>query len=209
VLLEQLARRLTAGGWLTESVVAWIPLAVAQIALSLIVYSAVQQDLRQSADDPQIQFAEDAAGRLSGGQSPQSVLPAAPVDIRQSLAPFMIVYDGSGAVAASSAVLAGATPSLPAGVLSSVVSGRAGKPWSGSPSGESRLTWQPEGGVRSAVVIRHYDGGFVLVGRSLREVEEREDRLLALVGLGLALSLGATLVAVCGPRLIFARGRPW
>jgi len=208
-VLQKLARRRQAAGWLTETVLAWLPLAVVQIALSLIVYTAVQQDLRQSANDPQIQIAEDAAARLSGGQPPPSVLPAAPVDIRSSLAPYMIVYDDSGAVAASSAILAGTTTALPSGVLSAVVSGRGGKPWRGSPPNESRFTWQPADGVRSAVVVRHYDGGFVLVGRSLREVEEREDRLLALVGLGLALSLGATLVAVCGPRLIFGPRWPW
>ena len=39
--------------------------------------------------------------------------------------------------------------------------------------GEDRLTWQPEPGVRSATVVVHYQGaqaGFVMAGRSLREV---------------------------------------
>ncbi len=51
---------------------------------------------------------------------------------------------------------------------------------SASRVGEDRITWQPEPGIRSAVVVVHYTGatpGYVMAGRSLREVEWRIDRL--------------------------------
>jgi len=62
---------------------------------------------------------------------------------------------------------------------------------------EQRLTWQPTPGVRSAIVIRHYGGsspGFVLAGRSLREVEQRIARLIGIVTIMWAGALAFLLV---------------
>lgn len=95
----------------------WLPLAVVTTALCRLVYLAVQQSLRWGANDPQIQMAEDAADTLSAGRTPESVLPAASIDVARSLAPFMIVYNDSGETLASSGLLHGQTPVLPAGVL--------------------------------------------------------------------------------------------
>jgi hypothetical protein len=39
----------------------WLPLAVAITILAGLVYATVQQSLRQGANDPQIQLAEDTA----------------------------------------------------------------------------------------------------------------------------------------------------
>lgn len=64
--------------------------------------------------------------------------------------------------------------------------------------GQNRVTWQPEPRVRSAAVTVPFGGaqpGYVLAGRSLREVEQREDNLLLLALLGGLITLGATLVA--------------
>ena len=65
-------------------------------------------------------------------------------------------------------------------------------------NGEARFTWQPAPGVRAATVITSFDGsskGFVLAGRSLREVEQLEDHIFAVVALGLAGGLVVTLAA--------------
>ncbi len=44
---------------------AWLPIAVVTIGLCGLAYLTVQQSLRQGANDPQIQMADDtAAGRL-------------------------------------------------------------------------------------------------------------------------------------------------
>ena len=163
----------------------WPPLAAVATGISGLVYVAVQQDFRQSANDPQIQMAEDAAALLASGQPPQSVVPATNVDIAKSLAPFTMVFDDSGRTIASSAQLDGDIPLLPPGVFTPA---RA--------RGEIRFTWQPAPEARSAVVIVHYAGehpGFVLAGRSLREVEKRQRALMAEVGVAWVATLWLAL----------------
>src|SRR5438270_7168527 len=59
----------------------WLPVALAITVLSGLVYVAVQQDLRQGANDPQIQMAEDAAVQLEAGQQPAAVVGAGKVDM--------------------------------------------------------------------------------------------------------------------------------
>lgn len=163
----------------------WIPLGIAVTALSGLIYLVVQQDQRQSANNPQIQMAEDLAVNLAGGQTPQSLIPATEVDISKSLAPFIIIYDDAGRPVASSAVLKGRIPALPEGVFQTV-----------KQQGQRRFTWQPEPGIREAVVINHFDGarpGFVLAGRSLREVEKQTGNLLKEVLAGWVATLVVTL----------------
>jgi hypothetical protein len=160
----------------------WVPLAVALTGLSLVVYAAVQQDLRQSANDPQIQMAEDAAAELDGGASPGTVLPNRQIELSDSLAPFVMVFDKSDALLASSATLEGHTPEFPKSVLQNL-------------QGQDRITWQPQAGVRSAVIVQAWQGGFVVVGRSLRLVEEREQNTLVLTAAAWAASVAASGVA--------------
>lgn len=166
----------------------WLPIAGVAVVFCLLVYAAVQQALRESADDPQIQMAEDAATTFASGTVPQSPAPPATIDIARSLAPFMIFYDDSGKVLASSALLHGEMPSPPPGVFDYV-----------RRHGEERVTWQPEPGVRIASVIVRVSGpqyGFVLAGRSLREVEKREARLMTQAGAALLFTLGISLAFV-------------
>jgi len=144
------------------------------------IYVAGQQVLRQSANDPQIQMAEDTATALASGSSaPADFMPASrqPFDITKSLAPFTIIFDSGGVILESSGDLNGENFSFPMGVFDYAKA-----------NGEDRFTWQPEVGQRFAVVLKYYavggKSGFVLVGRSLREVEIREDNLELLVGFG-------------------------
>jgi len=155
--------------------------------LSGLLYAAVQQDLRQSANDPQIQMAEDTAAKLADGQQVQNVVPSEKVDIANSLAPYIIVFDATGKPIASSVQLNGQTPTIPSGVFDYV-----------RQNGEDRITWQPQSGVRSAIVVTQFKGpnpGFVLAGRSLREVEIREDDIMHLILLGWIAILLVTLLA--------------
>ncbi len=62
----------------------WIPFAVVLTAVALMVYAAVQQVYRSSANDPQIQMAEDTAARLAAGASPETVVAGEPVDMARS-----------------------------------------------------------------------------------------------------------------------------
>lgn len=165
----------------------WLLIAIIVSGLSGLLYATVQQVLREGANDPQIQMAEDAAATLTAGGQVQSVVPPGEVDIAKSLATYMIVFDESGKPVAASARLNGQIPTIPAGVFNYV-----------RQNGEDRITWQPQPGVRSAVVVTRFQGatsGFVLVGRSLREVEIREDDLLQIDFVGWAGILIVTFFA--------------
>ncbi len=180
----------------------FLPLAIVITATCGLVYGAVQQDLRQSANDPQIQIAEDIAGAIDHGQPPQTIIPPFKVDISKSLAPYVIIYDKDGNVLQSGVQLDGKTPDVPRGVFNV-------SQWKnpiighhltlGTPTDETRFTWQPKDDVRSAAVIKKFSGaggGYVLAGRSLREVEARVMRLLLYVGLAWVVTMGATFIAV-------------
>jgi hypothetical protein len=168
----------------------WLPLAAALTAVFAFIYLSVQQDLRMGLNDPQIQMAEDAASALAANQPVDSLIPAnaAKVDMTQSLAPFLIVYDSSGSPVASGASLNNQVPIPPAGVFDYV---RQHK--------EDRVSWQPAPDVRSAAVIVAVNGGqggFVLAGRGMREVEDRESQLTNMVMTGWLAALVVTLVIV-------------
>jgi hypothetical protein len=173
---------------LKPTLLRWLPLAFLTTALCALVYLVIQQEGRQLADEPQGQIARDAAAALAGGRPVESVVPPVPIDLGQSLAPFVMVLDNAGAVVATSGRLRGQTRVVPAGVLEHV-----------RQSGEERVTWQPEPGVRMAtVVVRRADAGagFVVSGRSLRETEERIERIQTIVGLAWILTLVGLLVLV-------------
>ena len=158
----------------------WLIFFIVITACCGMLYLAVQQDMRISANDPQIQMAEDTAVSLGAGQKMTSVTP---IDIATSLASFLIIYNSEGQVIFSGAKLNDQTPQLPSGVFASVKS-----------NGEQRFTWQPQVGVRIATVVVPYSGGYVLAGRSLREVEKRIDQLGIQVGVVWGSTVGIVTV---------------
>ena len=169
----------------------WLPLAALTTALCALVYLAVQQALRQAVNDPQIQMAEDAAYALSQGEPANSVIPTSQVEMSRSLAPFIVMYDETGEAVASSGSLHGQIPSPPAGVFDFV-----------KRNGEDRITWEPENGVRIAAIFERYEGsisGFLLVGRSLREIEKRESQVEMITGIAMLATWVLTFIilALC------------
>jgi hypothetical protein len=177
---------------LSRVFVSWVPLAVVFTLALGITYVAVQQSYRSAADDPQIQMAEDAARMLDAGADPAAVLPASQVELADSLAPFVILFDADGAPLMSNATLHGNLPEVPLGALEAA-----------RDQGENRVTWQPEDGVRIASVIRPtHDGSYVLAGRSLREPEERVAALGQLLSLGWLAGIGALFVVCAGLDLL-------
>lgn len=166
----------------------WLPFAGATVMVSGLVYLTSQQMWRQMANDPQIQVARDAAMRLAAGQPPDAVVPAAQIDFSQSAALFVEVLNDAGAILKSSGTLRGQLRTTPSGVFDHA-----------RVSGEERVTWQPERGVRIASVVVRIPGapgGFVLAGRSLQETGERVDRFQNLIGLACLAILAALLVLV-------------
>lgn len=185
-----------AGTRLGTAARAWIPLAVAVVCMCALVYGGVQHELRTGANDPQIQLTEDAAASLAAGASGSGIVPSQTVDIANSLAPWIVLCDNAGSPVVSSGFLDGKPPILPKGVFTYTLK-----------AGEDRITWQPRPGVRQAVVVRKIQGatgGFAVSGRSLREVEKRVDDLNLEVGIALAFTLAATLLAA----LVLTRTQP-
>jgi hypothetical protein len=139
-----------------------------------ISYAIGQQNLRQGANDPQVQIAQDGVTALNvSGNRPPLNFSNTKIDMSKSYDVFIITFDKSQHVTASSGILNGTTPSLPSGALDNT-----------KKAGESNFTWQPQSGVRIAAVAQYYNGpaeGYVLVGRSLKEVEKREDALGTMV----------------------------
>jgi hypothetical protein len=171
---------------LARAAVLWVPLAAAITGISGLIYAADLNGMRSAANDPQIQIAEEAVTSLDAGVPPGSVIPSTRVDMSSSLQPYVVVFDPSGRVITSSVTLHGRQPDFPVSVFDGLQGG-----------GQDRITWQPEVGVRSAVVVEHWRGGFVLAGRSLRLTEERETDLELLVAAGwLGTSAFTALVAV-------------
>jgi hypothetical protein len=163
----------------------WLPLVVVITALCGLVYISVQQSLRQGANDPQIQMAEDAAGALTAGTAARTVVPATLVDMNRSLAPFLIIYSPDGQPVAGSGLLDGKLPEIPKGVLDYAAQ-----------NGQNRVSWQPEDGVRIAAVVVPSGSGFVLAGRSLQEVEKRELQVQGFAAAAWVFGLLASLAAV-------------
>jgi hypothetical protein len=166
----------------------WLIVGLVTTAFCGLVYVTVQQMLRQGANDPQIQMAEDIARELENGGIIPAVMPANQVDLAHSLAPFVILFNDQGTQIASSGRLGGQSPAIPGGVLDYT-----------RRHGEDRITWQPEPGVRIASVVIAYTGanpGFVLVGRSMREVERRIGQIELFCGVTWIATLGLALIVI-------------
>ncbi len=175
----------------------WLPISAAVTIACGLIYAEEQSSLREAANDPQIQMAEDAASRLAAGTPARALVSDSTVDIAASLAPFLIVYDTNGTAIGSSAHLHGGTPTLPSGVLSSA-----------RQAGEDRVTWEPASGIRIAAVVVSYAGGAVLAGRSLREVEQRESDALGLAAAGWLTAEVAAALTIFACEVIAERRYP-
>lgn len=169
---------------------AFIPLAAVITILTGLVYVSVHQVLRQGANDPQIEYAQDwAADPHAGSDLAARLQPS--VDIGKSLALFATIYDNNGNVLGSSGQLNGQDPKLPDGIFEYVRN-----------IGEDRVTWQPEPGVRVALVVTRYshsgESGFIAVGRSLREVERRSELLQWYAAGAWFIALVLSLILIAG-----------
>lgn len=168
----------------------WFGYAAVITLLCGIIYIVGQQGFRQSANDPQFQMVEDAANAISKGADPKSLIgTSAPLEISETLSPYLIIYDRTGNLVANGALLNGKPLKIPQGVLDYV-----------QKNGADKATWQPRQGVRQAMVaVRTNAAGknyTVIAGRSLRKTEERIQTLAAQVAFGWALAVTAMLVVV-------------
>ena len=174
----------------------WIPLAFVATVLCGFTYAGIQQVYRNSADDPQIQMAEDAAAAIAAGATPANVAGTGTVDADTSLAPFLVVYSAARKPVGGTGVLGGVPPTPPQGVFDAATA-----------TGRNRFTWQPPSGVRIATVVVPVEGGrgWVLAGRSLREAERGVDQLGWMALSAWAVALAGSLALVGGLEGLAAR----
>lgn len=164
----------------------FLPLAFGLTALLGVTYINEQQLLRGGANEPQLGMAHDMADALAA--SPAATTTGATFAIESDLSPYTVVYDSYGNPIGGTGLLHGALPDIPPGIFDVIRS--KGQP--------DVLTWQPEAGVRQAIVVVPVNGGsggFVMAGRSLAYVEQEESRLTLRTAIGWVVTL---LVALLG-----------
>jgi hypothetical protein len=98
----------------------------------------------------------------------------------------------TGALLATSAQLDGTSVVPPTGVFAYV-----------RDHGEDVISWQPAAGVRSAIVIDSFRGGYVVAGRSLTWTEQAEGAL----GLWAVIGWAAAVMLAGGVALLVERLR--
>jgi hypothetical protein len=168
--------------WL-RVILKWLPLAFVITFVCVLVYFVDQQHWRLGANYPQIAMADRIAAVVGSGQ-PVTGLLGPTVDLTSDQSTWVMIFDAQQKLNVANVTLNGIDPALPAGVLNDAVK-----------SGESRITWQPMTGVRQAIVVKYFhdtndNPGWVVVGRSLTEIETRTDKL----GLEVLLAYGAGLL---------------
>lgn len=146
-------------------------------------YGSVQQSLRLSADDSQVQITGDILNSLSQGADPKQ-LSATAADMSTTLTPFVIIYDNNEKAVGSTVELDKKIPVPPSGAFKKTAK-----------LNEARFTWEPKKGVREASIMVKYKNGYVLVGKSLKEVEYKIDKIFMLTIVAWVMGIGATSLA--------------
>ncbi len=168
----------------------WLPLGFAITIICGLVYTTNQFELRANANDPQISIVNDVANAMNQGIPYEAFQSSNPVEITESLAPYLVIYTPDHEAVGGNGMLHGKPPRLPLAVFEYAKA-----------HGEYRFTWEPEPDVREAGVLRFVNGmtpGYVFVARSFGETEGRISVLFHLseIGWGLAMlgSLGFTML---------------
>ena len=144
-----------------------LPVALAATVLFLTIYFVMEQNYRSNANDPQIQMAQDEANNLNTTQG-TGFSYGQNVDLSKTLATFNVIYDNNGKLITPT-VANGASATLPSGVASYA-----------KKHGEDIFTWNINN-TRIAAVVEKFDRGYVLVGRSLKEIDKRIGQMAGLV----------------------------
>jgi hypothetical protein len=181
------------------------PSAVVLTLLCGLVYAVGQQNLRQGANDPQIELVRNMELALRAG----TVVPAdyasdQLVDIRYSLSPFVMIFDQESQLLVSTGQLDGESLSVPDGVLDYM-----NDHWE-----EHTITLQPTPKVRLAAVFKTVPLNkpglqtvTVMSARSLQVVEEREQQVL-LFAAGVW-GVGMVILVVWSAGRLYLKQRGW
>lgn len=172
---------------------AMIPFVVSITAVLVVMYGITQTVYRQTANDPQVQRVHEVLEKIESGVSPTTIRSSFPIDLTTSLDTFIIITDESGKIQASDAFIAGRQPVPPVASLRYAAE-----------HGQQRITWQPEDGVRLAIVTQTSKDKktMVVVGRSLQEAEQRIRQLGMFAGAGWLVTLIGVYLSLVGVAMI-------
>ncbi len=144
------------------------------------IYCVTHQIYRANANDPQVEVTNQVADVINQNVPLDAIVSEAEqIDMAQSLSLFVMIFDKDKKLIGSSAVIDGQTPT-PSDQAFEVAKS----------SGDKRFTWEPKTGVKVAAVLKMVgDKGYVLAGRSLKEVETRQAGLIKTLAIGWAASV--------------------
>jgi hypothetical protein len=190
---------------LKKSLEAWIPSALILTLVFFFGGMAISQVYRTSADDPQVQYVEEIGNYLSTKDSdPKNVTGDQKIDPAKSLSPFVIIFNNDRKTVTSSADFEGGTP-IPASskfskINKSYLFGLLKN------EGQVRFSWGLNSKVRVAAVLSSYqvegkDAGYILVGRSLKEVDGRILYSIVTLAIGWLISCLVTFLYFLLPSL--------
>ncbi|WP_158748367.1 hypothetical protein [Acidobacterium sp. S8] len=142
------------------------------LTFSLVAVSVFhQQILRRGADRAPQQIVSSLKAHASSIEEATILQAAAPAEIAspawlESQSPFTAIYNAQGDVVSANATLHGALPQPPRGIFKRM-----------RDSGLYKVTWQPESGIRVALVGEPAASGqFLVAGQSLIKAETRISR---------------------------------
>lgn len=179
-----------------HAALAWLPLGIVITGLCGLVYMVVQQEYRQTWNDPQIELVEQINSNLTLGVPAMKAVNwfPSPWDLANyGVWPWAAVFDKDGKLIKSDVVLDGQPISIPKGVFD-LAKQNIGKDT--QVLRQNRVTWQPRDGIRSAIVVQYNEEQdmYAVSGRSLWEVEIREKMLSEMVFFAWLLLLVSTFV---------------
>ncbi|QQS23273.1 hypothetical protein IPM19_01770 [bacterium] len=171
----------------------FINLAILVTVIFATVYFSVQQSYRTNANDPQVEVVGQVEEVIKQDVPLDAIVSEAEqIDIAESLSLFVMIFDSNRQLIGSSATLDGQAPTPPENVFALA-----------KEQGENRFTWEPKPGVQVAAVLKPVDDkAFVLAGRSLKEINDREAALLktCIIGWAISVLLLAGLSLLLKPR---------
>ena len=170
-----------------------IPWLVGLVVVTLLIgstYLSLQRLGRQADDDVPAGL---ALSQLNS-PDPQVLKADTPIDLTQGPETFVNVYRGDGTPLTGSGTLSGSVPRLPQGVIESALQ-----------TGQDRVTWQPQQGVRYAIVARATGDTVVVAGQNLQPSESRNRTMELFLGLGW---LGSVLT-ICAGYVMTVRRKDW
>lgn len=174
----------------------WLLGLLAVLILFATIYFVAHYVLRSSANEPQLQIANDTAWKtaLQLAQNGKiNPLDGEKIDITTSKEPFVTVYNKNGEVIDSTGVYNGQVPKLPEGVLQGTVDGE-----------KTIFTWEPVEGARiAAVVVSSGKYGYVLAGRSLADTENDLNKLSYI----LIVTFGFLIIAITTVSIVYHKKR--